>query len=59
MDLPERGQWLRITGSFDHPLSADCADAHEQVGEFGTAEDAVLSCRTHFVVSAVEVTSAP
>ncbi len=59
VELPDRGQWLRITGTYDHPHSPDCAAAHELVGEFGSAEDAVLDCRTHFVVSAVEVTSAP
>jgi hypothetical protein len=57
--LPERGQWLRITGAFDHPASALCADASEAFGDRLGPEQAVLECRTHFVVSAAEVTSAP
>lgn len=59
VELPERGQWLRITGSFDHPDAAGCAEANQQVGFFEDDGEAVLMCRIHFVVSAVEVTSAP
>ena len=59
VELPERGQWLRITGAFDHPDAADCAAANEDVGRYLTNDEAVLACRTHFVVSSVEVTSAP
>ena len=59
VELPERGQWLRITGSFDHPAAAACDEANQDVGFFEDDGEAVLMCRTHFVVSAVEVTSAP
>jgi len=57
--LPERGQWLRITGSFDHPDAAGCAEANQEVGLFDDDATAVLYCRANFVVTAVEVTSAP
>jgi hypothetical protein len=59
IDLPEPGQWLRITGSYDHPRAADCADAEEDAGQYGDSDLAVLACRTNFVVSAVGPTSVP
>jgi hypothetical protein len=58
--MPERGQWLRITGAYDHPDAAGCAEAEEDAGLYnGDVELTVLDCRTHFVPSSVEVTSAP
>lgn len=58
--LPDRGQWLRITGAYDHPDAADCARANQEgIGLYSDDDHAVLECRTHFVVSEVEVTSAP
>ena len=58
MDLPDRGHWLRITGAYDHPDAAGCAQANE-FGLYPDDDQAVLECRTHFVVGEVEVTSAP
>ena len=57
--MPERGQWLRITGRFDHPDAAGCDEADEEVGMYANGDLAVITCRTAFAVSAVEVTSAP
>lgn len=60
VDLPDRGQWLRITGAYDHPDSAECARANrEGIGLYADDDHAALACRTHLVVSEVEVTSAP
>jgi hypothetical protein len=57
--LPERGRWLRVTGAFDHPAATLCAAAEEGYRADPNPDQAVLGCRTHFVVSAVEVISAP
>ena len=58
--MPERGQWLRITGAYDHPDAGGCAAAEEEVGLYSDDADlAELECRTHFVPSSVEVTAAP
>lgn len=59
LTIPERGQWLRIAGSYDHPASAACAGANQQEVIFESDDLAALECRLRFVVSAVEVTSAP
>jgi hypothetical protein len=60
VNLPDRGQWLRITGAYDHPDSADCARANQEgIGLYENDGQAVLACRSHLVVTAVEVTSAP
>ena len=49
--MPERGQWIRVTGSFDHPAAAGCADlAFEWEDSYG----AVLRCRLEFVPTAIE-----
>jgi hypothetical protein len=60
--LPERGSWLLITGAFDHPDAARCAAAaldDNKQSPLPDPEQAVLGCRTHFVVTAVEETAAP
>jgi hypothetical protein len=58
--MPERGQWLRVSGAYDHPDAAACAEANEQVGLYRDDDElAVLECRTRLVVTAVEVTAAP
>jgi hypothetical protein len=41
--LPPRGQWIEVTGAFDHPASQQC----------GPDPTAVLSCRVLFVVDSV------
>jgi len=41
--LPERGQWVTLTGAFDHPDATSCGDAA-----------AVLICRFAFVLTDIE-----
>jgi hypothetical protein len=41
--MPDRGQWITITGSFDHPEAQSCGDAAQ-----------VLQCRFSFIVTSVE-----
>ena len=41
--MPERGQWVTITGTYDHPDAASCGEA-----------SAVLMCRMVFAISAAE-----
>lgn len=60
--LPERGTWLLITGAFDHPDATRCAVAameDTKQSPLPDPEQAVLSCRTHFVPTAVVGTTAP
>jgi hypothetical protein len=57
--VPEPGQWLRITGAFDHPAAAACAEAEAAAAEDPDPDLAVLECRVRFVVQGVEVTAAP
>jgi hypothetical protein len=57
--LPEPGTWLRVTGAFDHPAATLCAAAEESYHADPNPDRAVLLCRTHFVVTAVEETPAP
>lgn len=50
--MPDRGQWVRVTGRFDHPAADDCT--------FGDpAIRSVLQCRAQFVVERAEVVAAP
>lgn len=50
--MPDRGQWVRVTGRFDHPAADDCT--------FGEpAIRSVLQCRAQFVVERAEVVPAP
>lgn len=50
--MPDRGQWVRITGRFDHPAADDCTFDDPP-------ERSVLQCRAQFVVESVEVVAAP
>lgn len=59
ISLPERGQWLRLTGAFDHPDSAACGEANGEEGLYDSDDLAVLECRIRYVVTAVEATTAP
>lgn len=43
--LPARGQWIEITGAFDHPAAQQC----------GSDAGAILDCRAVFVVTDVSV----
>jgi hypothetical protein len=57
--VPDPGQWLRITGAFDHPAAAACAEAEAAAAEEPDPDLAVLECRARFVLQGVEVTEAP
>ena len=50
VQMPKRGQWIHVTGAFDHPAAAACADLAE-----GDEDPAivVLRCRLQFVPSEV------
>jgi hypothetical protein len=50
VEMPERGQWVRVTGAFDHPAAAGCADI--AVDDHDPAA-AAFHCRTQFVPTAV------
>jgi hypothetical protein len=38
--LPERGQWIEITGAFDHPAAQECPGVSR-----------ILECRATFVAT--------
>jgi hypothetical protein len=46
LGLPPRGQWIEITGAFDHPASQEC----------GPDAGGILVCRAVFVATEVSVT---
>lgn len=50
--VPDRGQWIRLTGRFDHAAAQECAFGAEP-------ERSLLQCRAEFVVDAAEAVSAP
>jgi hypothetical protein len=54
--MPERGQWLELTGHFDDPAAADCADPPSAQDDPGAA---VFNCRLQFVLTAVTPASGP
>ncbi len=51
VEMPARGQWLRVTGRFDHEAADACGDL--VVGDT-PREPVVLYCRLQFVPSLVE-----
>ena len=57
VEMPERGQWVELTGHFDDPAAGRCADVAEQM----SSDPGVLEfeCRLQFVLSAVAPTAAP
>lgn len=55
--MPERGQWVEVTGHFDDPAAQDCGQAAEAMET--SAGEVVFNCRLQFVPSAVVVTTAP
>lgn len=50
--MPDRGQWVRVTGRFDHPAADDCSFGEPPIRS-------VLQCRAQFVVDGAQVVPAP
>ena len=50
--MPERGQWIEVTGQYDHPAARGCTWADPP-------EASVFACRTQFVVESVRPADAP
>jgi hypothetical protein len=44
--MPQRGQWIEVTGRFDHPAAASCGEAAED----DIVSGPLLLCRLEFVV---------
>jgi hypothetical protein len=60
--MPQRGQWLEVTGFYDHPLARRCGDANPSLGYVPDAAEAAYAtreCRSQFVVSDVRVVAGP
>ncbi|HYI67404.1 MAG TPA: hypothetical protein VEW95_10805 [Candidatus Limnocylindrales bacterium] len=57
VEMPERGQWIEITGHFDDPAAQRCGDVAEQMSSDPGA--LAFDCRLQFVLSAVAPTAAP
>jgi hypothetical protein len=55
--MPERGQWIELTGHFDDPAAQGCAEVAELRDSDPAAE--VFTCRLQFVVTAVSPATAP
>ena len=52
VQLPARGQWIEVTGQYDHPAAQGCTWAEPP-------EASVLACRAQFVVESVRAVDAP
>lgn len=52
LEMPARGQWLRVTGRFDHPAAEACADLADP--EWEDSHGAVFACRRQFVPTSIE-----
>ena len=52
VEMPVRGQWIRVTGGFDHPAAEGCAEIGASEGHPDPAW-AALHCRTEFVPTAI------
>jgi hypothetical protein len=52
--MPERGQWIEVTGHFDDPAASQCADA-PTAGDLPeqSPESMVFNCRLQFVPTSV------
>ncbi len=57
IEMPERGQWVELTGHFDDPAAQRCGDVAEQMSS--DPGELVFNCRLQFVVSEVAPTAAP
>lgn len=52
VQMPTRGQWIEVTGQYDHPAAQGCT--------WGDPPEAsVLGCRAQFVVESVRAVDAP
>jgi hypothetical protein len=52
LTMPNRGQWIRVTGAFDHPAAAACAGLASEEWEDSYA--AIFRCRLEFVPTSIE-----
>jgi hypothetical protein len=52
LSMPERGQWIRVTGTFDHPDAEACASLADP--QYEDEHGAVFYCRYQFVPTAIE-----
>lgn len=50
VSMPERGQWVRVTGQFDHPAADLCANLSREEG----LDAAEFACRLQFVPTLLE-----
>ncbi|HEX2765678.1 MAG TPA: PT domain-containing protein [Candidatus Limnocylindria bacterium] len=50
--MPERGQWVRVTGQFDHPDAQLCGDYTPS--EYEDSYGMVFACRLQFVPTRIE-----
>ena len=50
VEMPARGQFVRVTGAFDHPMAAQCADLAEEDQD---PAQVAFHCRLEFVPTAV------
>ena len=57
VEMPDRGQWVEVTGHFDDPAAQGCGDVAELIGSDQGA--VVFDCRLQLVLSAVAPTAAP
>lgn len=57
VEMPDRGQWVEVTGRFDDPTAQRCGEVAELMSSDAGA--VVFGCRLQFVLSAVAPTSAP
>jgi hypothetical protein len=57
VEMPDRGQWVEVTGHFDDPAAQRCGEVAELMSSDPGA--LVFDCRLQFVLSAVAPTAAP
>lgn len=57
VSMPDRGQWVEVTGHFDDPTARRCGEVAELMDSDAGAT--VFTCRLQLVVTAVAPTTAP
>ena len=55
--MPDRGQWVEVTGHFDHPAARDCGEVADLMEM--DAGELTFNCRLQFVPGAVVPEDAP